>query len=110
MTSIKQAKAPEVYDLYQQQDPETIWIDVRQPEEWAEGTIPGAERISLAELPEQLSGLDQAKTYVLVCRSGGRSGRASQAMADAGFTQLINFDGGMLAWYEAGYPLEQAPA
>lgn len=110
MTSIKQAKAPEVYALYQQQNPETVWIDVRQPEEWAEGIIPGAERISLADLNGKLGELDQAKTYVLVCRSGGRSGRASQLLADAGFTQLINFDGGMLAWYAAGYPLEQVPA
>lgn len=107
MTKIQQAKAPEIHALYQRQDPETVWIDVRQPEEWSEGTIPGAERISLAELPERLAELDQAKTYVLVCRSGGRSGRASQAMADAGFGKLINFDGGMLAWFAAGYPLEQ---
>lgn len=107
MTDIQQAKAPEIYALYQRQDPATIWIDVRQPEDWAEGTIPGAERISLAELPERLGALDSDKAYVLVCRSGGRSGRASQLMAAAGFEKLINFDGGMLAWQAAGYPLAQ---
>lgn len=106
MSNIKQAKAAEIYALHQQQDPETVWIDVRQPEEWETGTIPGVKRIMLAELPEHLEALDKTKTYVLVCRSGGRSGRASQTLADAGFEHLVNFDGGMLAWDAAGYPVE----
>lgn len=108
MSEIKQAFVDEIYQLYQTKDPNQVWIDVRQPEEWAEGTIPGIEKIMLSELPEQLNGFDKSKTYVMVCRSGGRSNHACAAMSQEGFEQLINFNGGMLAWYDAGYPLENA--
>lgn len=102
---IKQVALAEIYELFKARPEHHVWIDVRQPGEWASGTIPGAERITLAELPGRLSGLDKAKTYVLVCLSGGRSSQASLLMASAGFQQLINFEGGMLAWKAAGYPL-----
>lgn len=106
MTNIRQAQASDIYSLYQQQNPDRVFIDVRRPDEWAEGTITGARKIVLDDLPGHLDALDRAKTYVLVCRSGGRSGKASQLMEEAGFDKLINFDGGMLAWQAAGYPLE----
>lgn len=106
--SVQNQQLDAIYQLYQQQPADHVWIDVRQPEEWEEGTIPGTQRIMLSELPEELASLDPDKTYVMVCRSGGRSGRACQAMQEAGFDKLINFDGGMLAWYDAGHPLEQA--
>ena len=102
---MRQADLKEIHQLFQARTPEQIWIDVRQPEEWAEGTIPGVRRISLGALPQHLGALDKAKTYVLVCRSGGRSAKACQAMERAGFGRLINFAGGMRTWYQAGYPL-----
>lgn len=103
--SIRQANVQEIQKMHRDQSPDRIWIDVRQPEEWSEGTIPGIRRISLAELPAQIGTFDKTKTYVLVCRSGGRSGRACQTMQQAGFEHLINFDGGMLSWYQSGLPL-----
>lgn len=102
MAEIQQLSLNDIYQRYTQRG-EEIWIDVRRPEEWAEGTIPGVQRIVLDDLPDHLEGLDKSKTYVLVCRSGGRSHRACQLMAEEGFNQLINFEGGMLAWYDAGY-------
>ncbi len=106
MSEVKQARVEDIYQLYQQQPADYVWIDVRQPEEWDEGTIPGVERIMLGELPDRLDELDKSKTYVMVCRSGGRSNRAAEHMAEEGFDKLINFDGGMLSWYAAGYPTE----
>lgn len=102
--TIQQAGLDEIYGLYRERTADQIWIDVRQPQEWAEGTIPDIQRIQLDQLPQALSTLDKDKTYVMVCRSGGRSGRACQTMEQAGFTKLINFDGGMLSWYQAGFP------
>lgn len=81
-----------------------IFIDVRQPEEWEDGVIPGAKKIMLAELPEHLGALDKEASYVIVCRSGGRSGNAMQAMSSKGFSDVTNFDGGMLAWQDKGHP------
>lgn len=104
---IQQKQLADIYALYQSQAAADVWIDVRQPEEWAEGTIPGVQRISLADLPSRLDHLDKSRTYVMVCRSGGRSGRAAALMAGQGFEKILNFDGGMLAWYAAGYPLQK---
>lgn len=106
MANIQQARVDEIHQMHEAQDPNQVWIDVRRPDEWAEGTIPGISRIVLDELPDHLGDLDKSKTYVMVCRSGGRSGRACELMADAGFDKLVNFNGGMLSWYEAGYPVE----
>jgi rhodanese-related sulfurtransferase len=97
----------DIYELYQNQKEQYTWIDVRRPEEWAMGTIPEVERIVLDDLPEQLSNLDASKSYILICRSGGRSGQACRIMAEAGIKNVTNFGGGMLSWYEAGYPLEK---
>lgn len=82
-------------------------IDVREPDEHVGplGHIEGAELIPLATVPENANGWDRAATYVLVCRSGARSSRAAAWMASAGFTELYNLTGGMMAWSDAGLPV-----
>ncbi len=72
-------------------------IDVREDEEVAMGKIPGARHIKLGEIPERLDELDQDEHYYMVCRSGGRSGRACEFLIDNGFN-VTNMTGGMLAW------------
>ncbi len=72
-------------------------IDVREVDEVAEGTISGAINIPLGLLEFRMHELDKAKEYTMVCRSGGRSGRASQFLESRGFN-VINMTGGMLAW------------
>jgi rhodanese-related sulfurtransferase len=96
-----------VYDLFNRKSKEYVFIDVRQAGEWREGTIPGSLRISLGELSGHLQKLDKNLNYVLVCRSGNRSGGAAEMMAAAGFTHLVNFQGGMMAWQNRKYPLER---
>lgn len=72
-------------------------VDVREPNEWAMGTLPNAERISLGALPHQLHSLDRDKPVLLVCRSGARSNQAAQALAMSGFDRVANLAGGMMA-------------
>ncbi|AXI01367.1 rhodanese-like domain-containing protein [Sporosarcina sp. PTS2304] len=72
-------------------------IDVREDDEVAQGMIPGATHIALGDLPIEMHDLDQETPYILVCRSGGRSGRAQEIMADEGF-DVTNMTGGMLDW------------
>jgi rhodanese-related sulfurtransferase len=50
---------------------------------------------------------DRNQEIVVVCRSGGRSGRAAAALAAMGFKHIINMSGGMLAWNAAGLPVER---
>ncbi|MDH4169593.1 MAG: rhodanese-like domain-containing protein [Acidimicrobiia bacterium] len=75
-------------------------IDVREPTEVAAGTLPGAINIPLGELPQRLHELDRSRTVVLLCRSGGRSGKAAEFLVTEGFDDVVNLSGGMLAYAE----------
>ena len=73
------------------------FIDVREVEEVRAGKIPGAINMPLGLVEFRMHELDKSKEYVMVCRSGGRSGRAAQFLESYGF-KVINMDGGMLDW------------
>ncbi|MDK8643012.1 rhodanese-like domain-containing protein [Niallia taxi] len=72
-------------------------IDVREADEIAAGKIPSAVNIPLSLVEFRMHELDKSKEYIMVCRSGARSGRATQILEDYGFN-VINMTGGMLAW------------
>jgi rhodanese-related sulfurtransferase len=72
-------------------------IDVREVDEVAAGKIPGAVNIPLGLVEFRMHELDKSKEYIMVCRSGGRSGRASQLLESHGY-KVINMEGGMLSW------------
>ena len=72
-------------------------IDVREVEEVAEGKIPSAINIPLSLIEFRMNELDKSKEYTMVCRSGGRSGRAAQLLESHGY-QVVNMTGGMLDW------------
>ncbi|MEK6550651.1 MAG: rhodanese-like domain-containing protein [Pseudomonadota bacterium] len=82
-------------------------IDVRQHQEIAMGTVPGAEALPLHLLPLKLNEIDKSETIVLVCRSGARSGQATAFMQQQGFENVYNLRGGMMGWTASGLP---APA
>jgi len=77
-------------------------VDVRQPEEVADGSLPGAINIPLGDLPDRLGELDPARRVVVLCRSGGRSTNACQVLTAAGFGDVVNLAGGMLAYAKEG--------
>ncbi|MFI5086320.1 MAG: rhodanese-like domain-containing protein [Actinomycetales bacterium] len=79
-------------------------LDVREDYEWEEGHIDGALHIPLGQLPERLDELDPDEDLHIVCRSGGRSFRATQWLNDNGYT-AVNVNGGMGAWLDAGKPM-----
>ncbi|MDM5336785.1 rhodanese-like domain-containing protein [Fictibacillus enclensis] len=72
-------------------------IDVRETEEVKAGKIPDAVNIPLGLLVFRMHELDKAKEYIMVCRSGGRSFKASQLLENHGF-KVFNMAGGMLEW------------
>ncbi|MBI1294760.1 rhodanese-like domain-containing protein [bacterium] len=81
-------------------------LDVREDWEYAAGHIPGTTLIPLGQLQNRLSELPTDKTIVAVCRSGNRSGQATQLLKQSGFT-VHNMQGGMLAWEQARLSVEQ---
>lgn len=72
-------------------------IDVREDDEVQERSIPGIVHIPLGTIPNRIHELDLEKEYIMVCRSGARSGRATQFLESHGF-KVTNMNGGMLAW------------
>ena len=82
-------------------------IDVRTPEEYQAGHVPGAKLIALNTLPAQVDAFPKQGDVFLICRSGMRSAQAADYLArQCGHTNLINIEGGTMAWIEAGYPVE----
>ena len=81
-----------------------VILDVRTPEEFAEGHLAGAIMIHFYDhdFADQLAELDPAVPYLVYCRSGSRSGQTTALMKDLGFTDVADVDGGILAWTEAG--------
>jgi len=72
-------------------------IDVREEEEIATGKIPGAKHIPLGSFVNEFNTLDQDASYVIICRSGGRSAMACQLMSLNGY-DACNVVDGMVGW------------
>jgi rhodanese-related sulfurtransferase/glyoxylase-like metal-dependent hydrolase (beta-lactamase superfamily II) len=77
-----------------------VLVDVREPDEFVEGTIDGAVNIPLGEVEERMGAFDKHVPIAFLCRSGNRSGKAAELYREAGF-KAVNLRGGMLAWAEA---------
>lgn len=90
-------------------DSDIVILDVRTPEEFAQGHIPGAVNINFLDsaFKDQIQTLSREKHYILVCRSGNRSGKAMAIMQQYGFTWLRNMTGGMLAWRQKQFSEEK---
>jgi rhodanese-related sulfurtransferase len=92
-------------------------VDVREPEEFADGHIPGAVNIPLGRLeievdthPAVVAREGEARSLrerpvVLYCLSGGRSARAAAALQRLGFANPVSLAGGILAWTGDGHPV-----
>jgi rhodanese-related sulfurtransferase len=84
--------------------PDTVLLDVRTPEEFASGHLPGAVNVDIesADFPARLMALDKSRPYAVYCRSGNRSKAAMTVMQQAGFDKLFDLGGGINAWKSAG--------
>jgi len=87
-------------------DAGALILDVREPDEWAAGHIPGATLIPLGELAGRLGELPRDESIVVVCRSGNRSAQGRDLLLGAGFPAVTSLDGGMTDWASAGMPTE----
>jgi glyoxylase-like metal-dependent hydrolase (beta-lactamase superfamily II)/rhodanese-related sulfurtransferase len=92
-------------DTLESRSAETMVLDVREPEEYEQGHVPGAISLPQADLASRLDELPRGCPLVLICRSGARSLRAAQFLRQVGFEQVANVQGGTLAWRAASKPL-----
>ena len=83
-----------------------VIIDVRTPQEFAEERIEGALNLDYYAdtFEDELNKLDKTKTYVIYCRSGGRSGNALALMKELGFSEVYNVQGEIINWKSAALP------
>lgn len=81
-----------------------VVLDVREDYEWEAGHIAGALHIPLEQLPARLEELDPDVDVNVICRTGGRSFRATTWLTENGYS-AFNVIGGMGAWFEADKPI-----
>ncbi|MBP6470639.1 MAG: rhodanese-like domain-containing protein [Chloroflexi bacterium] len=96
--------AQTVYDIKDRAD--VVVFDVREQDEYDAGHIPGVTLIPLGEVPNRLSEIPKDKTVIMTCRSGNRSGQAADFLRQNGYTNVHNMEGGIVAWQQAGLPVE----
>lgn len=89
-------------------DPDVIVLDIRTPEEVAEARLP-ADVVNLDfyedDFAEQLAALDPDASYLMYCRSGNRSGTTRALLSELGFRDVVDIEGGIIQWAEAGLPV-----
>jgi rhodanese-related sulfurtransferase len=90
-------------------------LDVREPDEYAAGCLPGAVNIPRGVLEFKIDThptfRDQQEADILVhCQSGGRSALAAEVLQKLGYTKVISLAGGFKAWQEAGGPVVKGQA
>ncbi|HHC09046.1 MAG TPA: rhodanese-like domain-containing protein [Actinobacteria bacterium] len=73
-----------------------VLLDVREPLEWAQGTLPGSTLLQMSGMPGNLGELDPTRPVLVVCRSGNRSQIVARYLAEQGF-RAANLVGGLVA-------------
>lgn len=89
------------------ENPGSLLLDVRTPEETKSGIIDGALNIDFnrPDFEKKIDALDKTKPYFVYCKSGVRSGKAAQLMKSKGFRTVYHLDGGTINWTNSGLKL-----
>jgi sulfur-carrier protein adenylyltransferase/sulfurtransferase len=101
---IEEISAVEAHELHTQ--PEApLFVDVREPDEWEEGHIPGAIYTGRGRLEQRIEGLvpDKSRSLVVYCSAGSRSAFAAKALGELGYESVVNLAGGFADWKRNGY-------
>lgn len=98
LDGVKQIEAEELQELVKNKQEDVVLIDVREPEEYEAGHIPGVPLLPMQSIPSFIKGFQKDKEYVFICRSGNRSQKVSLFLQQYGIDKVTNFNGGMLSW------------
>jgi len=95
---------PQKFKEMMSEEKEVVVLDVRTPEEVAAGVIGNPTVINFRDedFKEQILALDKSKTYLVYCKSGGRSGQTKALMDENGFKAVYDLKGGITAWKDTG--------
>ncbi|QEG43725.1 MBL fold metallo-hydrolase [Roseimaritima ulvae] len=81
-------------------------LDVRSPEEWESGHVPGAEHCFVGDMRSRITGMEKDRCFATYCASGYRASIAASLMKSRGFENVSSVPGSWSAWTAAGYPSE----
>jgi rhodanese-related sulfurtransferase len=94
-----------VNDLHQAAQQGALVLDVREPYEFAEGHVEGSLLVPLGTISARVGDFPKDEPVYVFCRSGNRSLQAAQMLVDAGYTDVRNVEGGIIAWNNARLPV-----
>jgi len=97
---MKHFKPTELHDYLSQEDTDPLLLDVREHWEFEYCHIEGSKLIPMSKLPYELDDLDKERVTIMICHHGIRSRHMGYYMEKAGFTNIINLDGGVERWAE----------
>lgn len=86
-----------------------VVLDVRNPDEYEAGHVPGAKLIPLPQLGARQDEIPEGDPVYVICASGGRSLAAARAMVQAGY-RAVSVSAGTKGWIEQGHPFDLGPA
>lgn len=102
-SNVKEIDARELSDWMADEGKKFRIVDVREPMEIAQGSIPGAEPMPMSSLGNRIAELAQDEQLVFICRSGARSGQVVAYLAQNGFDNVYNLRGGVMGWAQNGF-------
>ena len=98
----------DVQTVFDIQGAEDVYVlDVREQYEYDEKHIPNVTLLPMSEIQSRLDEIPTDKEVIITCRSGNRSGQVTQFLEENGFDNVHNMQGGIVAWEEAGFPVEK---
>jgi phage shock protein E len=86
-----------------------VVIDVRTPEEYALGHVPGAVNIPFDQVAQRIAEVEAPHGVALYCMVGPRARKGESALLAAGYESVFHLEGGLAAWQAAGLPVDHAP-
>ena len=106
-SEIEEVDAARARDLLDAADPPLL-VDVREPDEWGEGHIPGAVHVPRGHLESRIEQVvpDRSRALVLYCAVGARSAFAAKSLEELGYESVASLAGGFTDWKRNGYPVQ----
>ena len=106
---LKPVSPKQALDLIQRNkgNPRFVILDIRTPEEYAQGHIEGAVNMDYYHpgFQVELNKLDKTKMYLIYCRTGNRSGQAFEFMKEQRFTEVYHMEDGIVSWRRENLPV-----
>lgn len=101
-------KEVDVQTVFDIQGADDVYVlDVREQYEYDEKHIPNVTLLPMSEIQNRLDEIPTDKEVIITCRSGNRSGQVTDFLEQNGFDNVHNMQGGIVAWEEAGFPVER---